>query len=79
MVTVRMGRIPVALLGTSIILFQAAQNQGLIKHTWTDVKSKATEAQEGQKSILINARKFAVENPAFTAGFTGGFLIGLTC
>ncbi|XP_044259227.1 FUN14 domain-containing protein 1B-like [Tribolium madens] len=67
-------------LGSGIILHQIAHNQGIIKQDLDTLKElaqkKASEMSKNTPAIQ-KMRGFASKNKVFTAGFLGGFLIGV--
>ncbi|CAH0562431.1 unnamed protein product [Brassicogethes aeneus] len=81
----RVGKTAALALGGGIILLQIANEKGFININWDKVNKKldkvADKVEEkvtGQgASWMDKVMNFARTNTPFSAGFTGGFLIGL--
>jgi uncharacterized membrane protein (Fun14 family) len=66
--------------GSSIIIYEIALHQGYVKHDWDSLKALANKKTNeiSKTSPAVNkVRVFATKNKVFTAGFLGGFLIGI--
>lgn len=82
-IAIRISRTAALAAGSSIILLKFAENKGLLE--WKSVKEKAMNSKKwfdvkyGDRSNVWKTKvtTFTNANPFFTAGFVGGFLIGI--
>ncbi|KAB0802439.1 hypothetical protein PPYR_04625 [Photinus pyralis] len=79
----KLGKTAVAVTGTGILLAQVAHSQGWGSMDWKKIKTKAHETTKAidtkyhNTKFSSNMKEFSQTNPYFTAGFVGGFLIGM--
>ncbi|XP_043217366.1 FUN14 domain-containing protein 1-like [Amphibalanus amphitrite] len=83
----KVGKLAAMTLGGSLLVMQVANHKGYINVNWAkvnhDIREISEKVQDDVKSAAPGAagevKKFALENKYVAAGFTGGFLIGLSC
>lgn len=81
--TMKVGKTAAFAVGGGIIVYQIAFHTGYVNMDWDQVKKKAQntskkiETQYNGAQFLSNVKRFSRANTYFTAGFVGGFLIGL--
>ncbi|XP_018325536.1 FUN14 domain-containing protein 1 isoform X2 [Agrilus planipennis] len=83
----KIGKTAALALGGSIILLEIANEKGYIRINWNKVNreldkvaDKIDEQVTGQPPNWMNkVAAFAKSNCSFSAGFLGGFLIGVAC
>ncbi|KAK5650761.1 hypothetical protein RI129_001790 [Pyrocoelia pectoralis] len=79
----KFGKIPVAVAGTAILIAQIAHSQGCGNMDWKKIKSKAQETTKtidskyNTSQFGSTVKQVTQTSPYFTAGFVGGFLIGV--
>ncbi|XP_037068057.1 FUN14 domain-containing protein 1-like [Pollicipes pollicipes] len=83
----KVGKLAAMTLGGSMLVMQIASHKGYIRVNWKKVNNDLQQISERvqddvQKTApgaVGEVKKFANENKYVAAGFTGGFLIGLSC
>jgi len=83
----KVGKLAAMTLGGSLLLMQVAAHKGYVKVNWKKVNGDLQrigekvqdDVQKAAPGALGEVKKFATDNKYVAAGFTGGFLIGMSC
>ncbi|XP_059223091.1 FUN14 domain-containing protein 1-like [Stomoxys calcitrans] len=79
-ITMRIGKLAAIAVGSSILILEIAQMEGLIKFDWSAIPKlldMGKQQMSNKSSIIEQALDFAITNMAFTTSFIGGVFIGI--